>query len=150
MKGVFLALALSLLVVTGAVHAREKGFGLGAILGEPTGLSAKLWTSPTTAFDAGLAYSFRRNGHIHVHVDYLWHFSHVISGPERFVPFVGLGGRLSGGKSSGVLGVRFVGGLAWYPRDSPLEVFGELAPILDVIPATEFSANGGLGLRFYF
>lgn len=132
------------------VHAQQRGFGLGAILGEPTGLSAKLWTSERTAFDAGLAYSFRREGHIHIHADYLWHFSHVVPGPGRFVPFIGLGGRLSGGKKSGVLGVRFVGGLGWYPRDSPLEVFVEVAPILDVVPATEFSANGGLGLRFYF
>ncbi len=150
MKGLIVVIALLLVSLTSTGTAQQRGFGLGAILGEPTGLSAKLWTSERTAFDAGLAYSFRSNGHIHLHADYLWHFSRVVPGPERFVPFIGIGGRLSGGKKSGVLGVRFVGGLGWYPRDSPLEVFVEVAPILDVIPATEFNANGGLGIRFYF
>jgi hypothetical protein len=37
--------------------AQERNFGLGVIVGEPTGLSAKLWTSNTGALDFGLGWS---------------------------------------------------------------------------------------------
>ena len=36
--------------------AQQRKFGLGVIIGEPTGLSAKLWTSSVNAFDFGLGW----------------------------------------------------------------------------------------------
>ncbi|MFN0159167.1 MAG: hypothetical protein ACKVRP_13985 [Bacteroidota bacterium] len=139
-----------LVFVASPVDAQEKGFGLGIILGEPTGLSAKTWTSGNNAIDAGLAWSFRGRGFFHLHADYLWHFPNAITSSERFVPYVGVGGRFGAVKRDGILGIRVVGGLAYWPRGVPLDVFVEFAPILDLIPATEMSANGGIGARFYF
>ncbi len=45
------------LFVQGAV-AQDRDFGLGVIIGEPTGISAKLWTSPINALDFGLGWSY--------------------------------------------------------------------------------------------
>lgn len=52
-KTVFLALALA------ATHAGAAGrnFGLGFVLGDPTGFSGKYWTSGTTAFDFNVGWA---------------------------------------------------------------------------------------------
>lgn len=131
-------------------HAQEKKFGIGVIIGEPTGVSGKMWTSSNSALDAGLAYSFRRNGYVHLHTDYLWHFPNAFYSAERFVPFAGIGGRLATGRGDGIFGARFVIGLAWYPRNAPFEIFVEFVPILDLAPATAMSGNAGIGVRYIF
>ena len=38
-----------------AVEKIRQGFGIGLIVGEPTGLSAKKWLSDATAIDAAVA-----------------------------------------------------------------------------------------------
>jgi hypothetical protein len=146
---VLIVMSLTLFTPSG-VRSQDRGFGLGLILGDPTGLSAKGWLSPTNAIDIGMAWSFRYRGFLHIHGDYLWHFNRAIQSQERFVPYVGIGGRLGVGDAKSRLGIRIAGGIAWWSRDVPLDVFLEVAPILDLAPATELSANGGIGARFYF
>ena len=128
--------------------AQEKGFGLGVILGEPTGVSGKSWVSQRNAVDGGLAWSFGDNGSIHIHADYLWHFGGTIESSERITPYVGVGARVAAG-NGGVFGIRVPVGLVWWPRNAPIDVFVELVPIVDLAPATELRANGGVGVRFY-
>ena len=140
---------LSLLSLVTA-QAQDKGFGIGVILGEPTGLSAKGWLQSNNAIDGGLAWSFRGTGYIHMHADYLWHFPNAIRSSERFVPYAGPGIRLGGGKGGSVFGIRVAGGIAFWPRGAPIDVFVELAPIVDLAPTTEVSFNAGLGVRFFF
>ncbi len=129
---------------------QEKGLGLGVIIGEPTGISGKAWVSRTGAVDAGVAWSFRRRGRFHLHVDHLWHFPHKIRTSEPFVLYAGIGGRLAVGRDDGIFGIRIPLGVAWWPHHATLDVFLELAPIFDLIPATELSANGGIGVRYFF
>lgn len=145
-----LSMATLALLPVAAASGQDRGFGLGILLGEPTGLSGKVWTTRENAVDFGLAWSFRKEGFVHVHMDYLWHFQLTTQGPERFTFFTGIGGRLGAGKGSAVVGVRVPLGLAWWPRSVPLDVFVEIAPILDLSPATEFTINGGVGVRFFF
>ena len=129
---------------------QDKGFGLGIIAGDPTGLSGKQWVSRENAIDVGLAWSFRSKGYVNIHSDYLWHFESAISSRERFVPYVGVGGRVGIGSGDVRLGVRVAGGLAFWPNGVPLDIFVEIAPIMDLIPSTTLTANGGVGARFFF
>jgi hypothetical protein len=143
--------ALVLLCITSAsVRAQERGLGLGIIVGEPTGLSIKGWTSSRTAIDAGIAWSFRREGYMHAHVDYLWHFEDIINTRQQVIPYLGVGGRVLGREHSSRVGIRIAGGLAWLPQGAPLDVILEMAPIIDLAPETELSANVGIGVRFFF
>jgi hypothetical protein len=139
-----------LVTVSITAWSQDRGFGVGLIVGEPTGLTGKAWVSQQNAIDMGLAYSFRSNGYFHVHADYLWHFPHVIQSEERFPLYVGIGGRLAAGQGSGIVGVRIPFGIAFWLRSAPIEFFIEAVPILDLAPATELSGNGGVGARFYF
>lgn len=149
MKRVFYIVALFALVASAAA-AQDRGFGLGVILGEPTGVSAKGWISSRTAFDAGLAWSFRRAGYLHVHMDYLWHFQDVVTTSQQVIPYIGIGGRVGARDNSAIVGVRIPFGISWIPTNAPIDVFLEIAPIMDLTPETDFNANGGIGVRFYF
>jgi hypothetical protein len=123
---------------------------VGVILGEPTGLSVKLWTTEETAFDFGFAWSFSKDGHLHIHADYLFHNFDVIGVEEGLLPlYFGVGGRLRLEDDSR-LGVRFAVGIEYVFEEHPFSAFFEVAPIVDFIPDTEGSINGGLGFRYIF
>ncbi len=94
-----------IIILPKSIIAQDHGFGLGLILGEPTGLSAKFWTSKVNAFDFGLGvsvggdrishkYDYDKSGRIHFHMDYLWHSFNAISSTERFPLYYGLGGQI--------------------------------------------------------
>jgi hypothetical protein len=154
MKATRLVFAAVLLTAVVAVSpdatSQDRGFGLGVILGNPTGVSGKYWVSGQSAIDGAVAWSFRRRGFFHVHADYLWHFSDAIKSQERFIPYVGIGGRFGATKGDASLGLRLAGGIAFLPRGAPIDVFLEIAPIVDLAPATEVDVNGGVGIRFFF
>ena len=150
------------LTATG-VNAQERRFGLGIILGEPTGISAKLWTSNRTALDFGLGWSlggdriskydgyYTGESRVHFHMDYLWHSFDAIRSSERFPLYYGVGGRINTGagyKSSAA--VRGVLGILWLPRRTPIDVFFELVPALQLAPSTGFGIDAGLGVRYFF
>jgi len=151
MKRIVLVLALAG-VCTALTHAQNKGFGVGIILGEPTGLSGKYWLSNRTAVDAGLAWSFVRGSSLHIHGDYLWHIFDALKAEDETIPlYVGLGGRLKfGDRDNGRFGVRVVGGIDFMVYTVPLDIFLEIAPIMDLVPATQLGLNGGIGARFFF
>ena len=126
--------------------------GLGILIGEPTGVSFKHWVSRKNAFDAGLAWSFAGSGDdIHIHADYLWHTPLRSRDPavRRTNFYIGVGGRVRFENDSR-FGARVPFGLEHFIKDAPLDIFIEVAPILDLAPATELSANGGIGLRYFF
>ncbi len=162
LKRVFflLMIALSLAAVNMA-HAQESeraldGFGIGFMVGEPTGLSIKQWITEQTAITGGIGWSFYRKESLHVHADHIWHVFKMLP-PEEvpevdafFSPYFGIGvrGRLRSGESRA--GIRVPGGVSYVPPRVPLEVFFEIAPIMDVAPATKFRMNAAVGARFFF
>jgi hypothetical protein len=127
--------------------------GLGMMIGEPTGVSFKHWTSPKNAFDVGLAWSFAGRGddEIQVHADYLWHtpLKSADAALRRTNFYIGVGGRVRF-ENDTRFGARVPLGFSHFIKDTPLDVFFEVAPIMDLAPETEVSANGGLGLRYFF
>jgi hypothetical protein len=143
-------LALLLTVSPPQSQAQRKGFGLGVILGEPTGFAAKGWIDSRSAIDAGLAWSFLHETTFHVHVDYLLHTGDLTKRSDM-PAYYGIGGRIKAGVAGGDrIGLRVVGGLVYFIPDSPIDLFGEIAPVLDFAPSTDFQVNVGIGARYYF
>ena len=133
--------------------SQEKGLGAGIVLGEPTGITVKSWLNTVNAWDAGLAWSFVRETNVDLHADYLWHDFSFIHASEELIPvYYGLGGRIksSSNSSNARVGVRVVGGIAYYFPKDPIDVFLEIAPIIDLLPSTELSFNSGIGIRYFF
>ena len=138
------------LFYTGIAHGQQSGFGLGVILGEPTGVSGKYWMSPWSAIDGAFAWSLDKNGKIQVHADYLWHNYEIISVIKGKLPiYYGIGGRLLFA-SDNIVGIRGVVGLNYLFAGTPLDIFLELVPILDLAPEVDPSFNAAIGIRYYF
>ena len=164
MKNYTLVMILFYMLVTfEQSDAQVRKFGLGVIVGEPTGLSAKLWTTNTNALDFGLGWSLGGsriagyNGYynspdrIHFHMDYLWHSFDAIRSSERFPLYYGVGGRFTSGAGyDNSVAVRGVFGIAWLPHNTPLDVFLELVPSLQLVSSSAFGLDAGFGVRVFF
>ncbi|MBU2491642.1 MAG: hypothetical protein KJ571_03385 [Bacteroidetes bacterium] len=150
-----------LLLSFNSVQAQKDGFGLGLVIGEPTGLSAKLWLNNKNAVAFGLSWSnkgnrfnsfepdYNRITRTHIHVDYLWHSFDAIN--ARFPLFYGVGGRIDTGiEYGGTVGARGIIGIVWLPDNTPLDVFVEFVPTLLFINSTGFGVDAGIGARFFF
>lgn len=161
-------IAGSLVLCALSSFAQGSGLGLGIMLGEPTGISGKVWLSGDRAADFGLAWGGwgRGNGYFHVHGDYLFHNFNLINVSQgRLALHYGPGLRFrswSGGRywvngryydtrgSHARLGVRFPVGLTYLFDGAPVDVFLEVAPTLDLIPGTSFDVDAALGVRYWF
>jgi len=184
------AVALSITFVASAADARprprfhrrsnfeaNKTFGLGLMLGAPSGLSGKYFVGRSTAIDFGIGtiYDYRDRRGFHVHGDFLWHPVSLASTHAFELPFyVGVGGRYLNGdrcyvydpngrcsyyyNNYSALGVRVPLGLSFDFNNVPLDVFVEIVPVLDFLVTHDtrydngvyFDVDGAVGIRFYF
>lgn len=146
-----------------------RDFGIGFSVGEPTAVSARFWISRANSWDLALGSS--AVGNPHIHADYLWHFNDAFNS-RIFTLYAGVGGILGfGDKDNGVF-IRFKKGKdkgRWYysddsdmaiaakgvfglnviPRNTPLDIFLELNPVLGIVPGFGFDIQPALGIRFY-
>jgi hypothetical protein len=84
-------------------------------------------------------------------MDYLWHSFNAISSSERFPLYYGLGARFnSGGGYEESIGIRGVFGIAWFPHATPIDIFVELVPVLQITSSTGLGIDAGLGIRYFF
>ncbi|KPK74916.1 MAG: hypothetical protein AMJ89_05210 [candidate division Zixibacteria bacterium SM23_73] len=150
MKRPVIFLMVLAVLICSAAEAQDSGFGLGIIIGEPTGLSAKLWTGYRTAVDGAVAWSFEKESSMHLHGDLLFHNFHLTKAHKgKFMTYYGIGGRVKF-EDDGKLGVRVPLGINYLFAKTPLDVFLEIVPILDLAPNTDFSLNGAIGIRYFF
>ena len=148
----------------------SRKFGLGVVIGDPTGLSAKCWIAPTNALDFGLGFwgygvnnrcveqrNCTRYGYSNgtFNMDYLWQ-SNIVRGQAQLDWHIGAGGRADLGgrlqrrllrpsRARAPLGLDLM-----FNNPGFLEVFFEIAPAFVLVPGFWFEIEGGLGVRFYF
>lgn len=148
-------LFICIFFISYTLTAQESGFGVGIMVGEPSGLSFKKWLNNLNAVDAGVGWSFPENGSIHLHADYLYHNYDLIKVSDSKIPFYfGIGGRLKfkGEEKSAKgnsIGIRVPVGVAYEFSRAPFDVFLEIVPILDISPDTRFTFNSAIGVRYY-
>ncbi len=151
MKKIFLTLGIIFLLTKSGISAEPTRFGLGIVLGEPTGISFKYWQNEKFAFDGAIAWSFGKPSAFHLHGNYLLHtpLSDIYEQPPTILLYYGIGLRaqLFGDNH---LGIRFPLGLTVLLKPHPFDLFLEIVPIFNLFPATELDFNAGLGFRFYF
>jgi hypothetical protein len=124
--------------------------GFGIMLGEPTGISFKIWNRQTVAFDAGAAWSFVGGKYFQIHGDLLFHnFSLFRVETGRMALYYGFGGRIKFADSTTV-SLRVPIGISYEFERTPVELFLEVVPMIDLIPSTEVNMAGAIGFRYYF
>ena len=164
------AVALATFVLLAAAaprRARAEGgpFGLGLIIGSPTGLSLKYYLGESgNAIDGAIGFAFVSSNGIHVHADYLWHPLMLTSDPSFKLPLhVGVGVRLldhdrgRDGDDDVHVALRVPVGITFDFTQIPLDVFLEFALILDFHgdegdngDTIDLDLNAGVGVRYYF
>ena len=142
--------ASAVLLICSAAGAQDSGFGLGIIIGEPTGISVKQWTGSRTAIDGAIAWSFDDESALHLHGDLLYHsFNPPGINRGKFAWYYGIGGRVKFEDDSKI-GVRVPLGMDYFFGTAPLDFFFEIVPILDLAPSTDFGLNAAIGIRYFF
>ncbi len=148
-KGV-LILALAIVFCSGIARSQDKNFGLGVILGEPTGISAKKWLDDKSAIDAAVAWSLVAPSSFHLHADYLYHNFNIFDVEKGKLPlYFGVGFRIRIGDEDRV-GIRVPVGICYLFEKSPLDIFVEVGPVLDLAPATKLRLTLSAGIRYFF
>lgn len=156
---------ISLVSFSNNACAQTTGVGAGLIVGSPTGITAKFWTSKVNAIDFAIGWSNNGtwthfgNGYayyytqslLHLQVDYVWHAFHVIRSSQRLPLYYGLGIHFDSGNTVPTsLGLRAVGGIDWMPHAVPIDVFVEVAPVFYLSPTAGLGLDAGLGARYFF
>lgn len=150
MKKSIILFLLGIIILSITLKAQDRGFGLGIILGEPTGVSFKNWVARREAFDVAVAWSFEGEGAIHIHADYLFHNFRIFRVEKgNLVLYYGIGARVKTVHKTQV-GVRIPLGLSYLFEGDPIEIFFELGPIMNLTPKTLFRMTTGIGVRYYF
>ncbi len=141
-------LCILMLWVTPAIAQRASGqIGIGAQIGDPSGVSVLKYNPHAYSYDFLAAWDNDDFFFLNVHLQREKHLDHtpnvhLFYGPGGFVGFydnrrdddlvMGISGRFG-------LGYMF----------DQWEVFAQLTPRFSLIPATDGEVGGGLGIRYY-
>jgi hypothetical protein len=137
-------------------HANQPGhFGLGGILGEPTGVSAKYTIDRQFAVQGALGLSLIEKG-LWLSTDFLFHIHNVFGDRGRLPLYFGGGlviqDRGDSGKNKSretSLGIRGVVGVEYLAQDR-ISIFGEVAVQPFLLPSLGLGISVAAGARYWF
>ncbi|MEW6515709.1 MAG: hypothetical protein AB1439_02225 [candidate division FCPU426 bacterium] len=125
-------------------HRRQ--WGMGLIIGDPTGVTVKYWLDRRMAWDFALGSQLSLAG-VGVHADYLFHLPVITDTPEAPL-FIGGGAFLGAGGNQVAAGLRGVVGMT-YIFSEPFDIFMQLSPTLAISPDFNFYFTFSIGGRVY-
>jgi hypothetical protein len=127
-----------------------RGLGIGIVGGVIAGLSIKNWVSYDNAFQFDVNWDLYQGG-VGFGAAYLFHNFEIIQADHNKFPlYIGIKGWgviTNGG--SVAAGIMVPLGIAWIPRDVPIDIFLQAEPGISVIPSVRFAPGGGMGIRFW-
>lgn len=167
-KSILAAAAFGAAAVT-ASHATpaSEGFGLGVILGTPSGLSLKIPANPNNSINViagwdlddgpgpGPGYNDDCCSSFYLGADYIFYNYNLIRVQRGRMPlYYGPGLNASFWDAPGDddvrVGFRIAVGLEYQFATAPFDIFVEIAPGVNVIPSTDGYVSAGIGTRFFF
>lgn len=161
---------LSLLALTVAIlfsghfSQAQHEFGLGAQLGDPFGLTARYKLSKENSIDGAIGTGSHDD--LNIHADYLWHHYKLFRlGRAWFDAYFGPGVRMRDREKDNcrknvncndddddgiAIGPRGVGGLMFDFKNPRVELFVELAAVLELVPDSDGDVDFSTGGRYFF
>lgn len=138
-----------------AMKANQPGhFGLGLIVGEPTGLSGKYVITDLIAVQGALGFSLFEKG-FWLGADVLFQFRNVFTKDGKWPLYIG-GGLVIQDRYRNKniyretsLGLRAVVGVEFLAADQ-VSIFGEISVQPFIIPGIDFGLGLGIGARYWF
>ena len=126
--------------------------GLGVRLGEPTGISAKIMTRSSRSMNFAAAWSLGSESRLVLQGDYVFYDNDILNldiDRGTLPLYYGLGVHLKLADEPEI-GVRVPLGVNLFFSENPLGIFFEIAPTLQLVPATRIDLYGGIGVHYYF
>ncbi len=144
-------LSLALLMTALCAFGAEGDMGLGAMVGAPTGVSAKYWLDGNKAVDAGAGFFPGGHSDFTLHSDFLLHSEGalVMNDVHPLDIYFGLGGRFKFADDIQI-GARVPVGLVYKTENMGSDMFAEVAPVIDFISRVGVDLNVLVGARYYF
>lgn len=138
----------------------SKNIGLGAVVGQPTGLTAMYTLSMHRAIDLTVSYDFSRNFDSFLFMgDYLFRKPDTLQidtidfgwywGVGFYYAYFSFGNQILN-LDAYEIGPRIPVGLFYSFPNFPVEVFVELGVGLAVLPGVRFTPTAGIGGRYFF
>jgi hypothetical protein len=145
-------------------------WGAGVVVGNPTGISfqsdplsygtaqvtyadksrAKI-TYKESAINGAIAWNVDPSSSFFFDVDYvLYNLNWFASHNGRLPFYFGIGAEASFNSRQSHVGIRVPVGIEYRFPKSPIQIFGEVVPILDLSPSTTLELKAGVGIRFLF
>lgn len=127
--------------------AQERRYGVGLILFEPSGVTAKAWLSRTGAVAGAVGWSAEEGHYLHLHADYLFYQNRLASDGNLSLSFyLGAGGKIIFRDEENAW-FRIPLGLDFLLRRAPLDFFFEIVPSFNF---SRLKVFGAIGLRYLF
>ena len=154
MKKVIVGLLMAVLPLT----ASAETFGIGAMVGSPTGITGKLWLDQERAVDIAAEWRTSGDNEFYLHANYLIHAplkmkENKLKGTTQY--YYGAGGYYQERHhkkwaDEDVFALRLPVGISHQPKVAPIELFAEIVPVLEVSPDSDFDLDIGVGVRYLF
>jgi len=139
-----------LLAFTSSLQAKDRnGFGIGPVIGEPTGLNAQFFWDQSSAVDVGAAWSW--DEWLLLSADFQM-YDFFMDMPREWKWFYGGGVYMTLANDThkdNSFGVRVPLGMRYHFPYSIVDVWGEVDPGVELAPETKFAFQGGIGLTFW-
>ena len=143
-------LVLVALLWSAPARAESGSFGLGLIVGQPTGITGAFELSDHTAIDAALGLALFDGKDFYLHVEFLYTLPTLLNESAFDLnAYLGIGGWFVAAGDA-VIGARAPFGLSLDFNNAPIQIFAELSVLLAVAPGTHASIRGAAGFRYYF
>ncbi len=146
-KKFLLGMSAVLFLVSATSPAPSGRFGVGLILWDPSGLSAKTWLRGSAAIAGGIGWSAEESHYLHVHADFLFLNTRLASDRNLDLDFyLGAGGKLIFRDTDNAW-FRVPLGIDFLVKRSPLNFFFEIVPSFNF---SELKLFGAVGFRYVF
>ncbi len=135
-------------------HAQDNGFGIGAMINSPTGISYKAWINGDAAVAGAVTFNISEGvSSFYTHADFLMHSTgdgtvELDSGVMRFYYGGGLRLRFNDLTDDTRLGIRAPLGTTYQFEEFSGDIFFEFVPTI-LFDNFNFGFNGALGFRYY-
>jgi hypothetical protein len=148
LKNTLLAVVLVLVALSATAFSepldKRDEFGLGAILGEPSGVNAQFYWGARSSIGVTAAWSLR--DWFFVSADYQV-LNRLGDAPPEWHWFYGIGAYLGTPTNShGLIGGRIPLGIKYRIPGSVVDIWGEVVPALQLLPDTQGEIHGGIGV----
>lgn len=147
-----LTLGLSLGLFSFSALAKGPGpLGVGVVLGQPSGITARYRLKSNRSVDANIAWSMNSPGYVAISSDYLFevkNFAHIDQ--ATFDLHYGLGAAIVTASGFTGIGARAPVGVSYFFKDPAVQIYLEISGLLTLVPDSDFWIHGALGARYYF